>query len=340
MAGRRTNLALLALLVVAVATGALAFALGTASARIVAVLHGAAGIAMLLLAPWKSAIARRGLRRTRPRSATARRATSLLLAVVVVLALGSGFVAALAGYPAASPISPMQVHVGAALVAVPLVLLHARRRPQRVRRTDLSRRSALRLGLLAGTTTAAYASVEGVAAALALPGASRRFTGSHGVSASSPEAMPVTQWLSDRVPALDVHTWRLRVTAGGSSRDYTYEQLLRWTDERAAPLDCTGGWYSTWQWRGVRLDRVLPSDAPGRSVEIVSATGYRRRLPRREAGGVLLATAVGDVPLSPGHGFPLRLVVPGRRGFWWVKWIVRIEVLDTPSWAQPPFPLQ
>ena len=44
-------------------------------------------------------------------------------------------------------------------------------------------------------------------------------------------------------------------------------------------------------------------------------------------------------PLSVGHGFPARLVAPGRRGFWWVKWVDRIELQTTPWWWQPPFPV-
>ena len=31
---------------------------------------------------------------------------------------------------------------------------------------------------------------------------------------------------------------------------------------------------------------------------------------------------------------------PGRRGFWWVKWVVAVEVSDRPPWRQPPFPLR
>ena len=48
---------------------------------------------------------------------------------------------------------------------------------------------------------------------------------------------------------------------------------------------------------------------------------------------------VAALLLSPGHGFPLRLVAPGRRGFWWVKWVERIETSATPWWWQSPFPL-
>jgi DMSO/TMAO reductase YedYZ molybdopterin-dependent catalytic subunit len=34
------------------------------------------------------------------------------------------------------------------------------------------------------------------------------------------------------------------------------------------------------------------------------------------------------------------MVVPGQRGFAWVKWVVAIDVDDQPWWWQPPFPLQ
>jgi len=61
-------------------------------------------------------------------------------------------------------------------------------------------------------------------------------------------------------------------------------------------------------------------------VRIHSHTGYRASFPLDEAGGLLLATHVGDEPLTHGHGAPCRLVVPGHRGFQWVKWVTRVEV--------------
>jgi DMSO/TMAO reductase YedYZ molybdopterin-dependent catalytic subunit len=113
--------------------------------------------------------------------------------------------------------------------------------------------------------------------------------------------------------------------------------------EITATLDCTGGWYAEQRWRGVPLDRLVTELAPSttwRSIDVISATGYRRRLPRHDARGVLLATHIGGEPLSLGHGAPVRLVVPGRRGFWWVKWVQRVELVDQPWWWQPPYPLQ
>ena len=34
-----------------------------------------------------------------------------------------------------------------------------------------------------------------------------------------------------------------------------------------------------------------------------------------------------------------RLAAPGRRGFWWVKWVTSIELTPSPWWRQPPYPL-
>jgi len=43
---------------------------------------------------------------------------------------------------------------------------------------------------------------------------------------------------------------------------------------------------------------------------------------------VLLAYEMNGQPLTAGHGFPLRLVVPGWYGIAWVKWLNRVEVHD------------
>ena len=65
------------------------------------------------------------------------------------------------------------------------------------------------------------------------------------------------------------------------------------------------------------------------SVTVRSVTGYQRRFSLKEADEYLLATHVGGEPISHGHGLPVRLVAPGRRGFEWVKWVDSIYVNDT-----------
>jgi DMSO/TMAO reductase YedYZ molybdopterin-dependent catalytic subunit len=153
--------------------------------------------------------------------------------------------------------------------------------------------------------------------------------------------MPVTQWLNDRVPRIDPASWAVQVHAGpqGSTR-FSLLDLDAMREPVRATIDCTGGWYAEQFWEGVRLDRLLVVDAAEvRSISVRSMTGYARRFPSRDLNRLWLATRVGGSPLSPGHGFPARLVAPGRRGFWWVKWVVEVASSETPWWWQPPFPL-
>jgi DMSO/TMAO reductase YedYZ molybdopterin-dependent catalytic subunit len=89
----------------------------------------------------------------------------------------------------------------------------------------------------------------------------------------------------------------------------------------------------------VPLD-VLLGPLDGGSIVVSSVTGYARRLPAGDVADLVLATHMGGVPLTAGHGGPVRLVAPGRRGFWWVKWVDEVRVEAVPSWVQPPFPLQ
>jgi DMSO/TMAO reductase YedYZ molybdopterin-dependent catalytic subunit len=121
-------------------------------------------------------------------------------------------------------------------------------------------------------------------------------------------------------------------------RDFAYDELIAaGEDVLEATLDCTGGFYSTQYWRGISIGQLLDTvgvQNDARYVSFISVTSYRWSLPLEEARLTLLATHVGEEPLSHEHGFPLRLVAPGRRGFEWVKWITRIEVLTEPDPGQ------
>lgn len=333
MAGRRTNLALLIALATAVATGAAAFAVGTPAGAPIVVAHGVAGVIIIVLAPWKSVVVRRGLARRRRG-----RAASLVLTALIVTALVAGLGHSTGLLRSFGFVTAMQVHVAAALIALPVALVHVLRRPVRLDRSDLGRRQILRAGTVVAAGGVAYAALEGVARLSSLPGSGRRFTGSFATGSHAPDRMPVTQWLNDRVPLIEVGAWRLRVTTTSGTRSLPYDAVAAWRDALPATLDCTGGWYSEQDWEGVWVARLI-GEARGRSIAVTSSTGYERRFPLRDATNLLVATRVGGRPLSPGHGYPARLVAPGRRGFWWVKWIVAIEVDDVPWWAQPPFPL-
>lgn len=330
--GRRTNVALLLLAPSALATGALAFATGsTPWSTAVVVLHGMVGLGLVVASPRKSQTVRRGVRRARPG-----RWASILLAVLAVTTVMTGVAhtGGLVGLPFG--LTTMQLHVGAALSLAPLLTWHALSKPSRPRRTDLSRRALLRTAAAGCTAGLAWLTTEAVWAVSGARGSRRRETGSHERGSGDPATMPVTQWLFDPVAegpaAVELADARGRRTL--EVADLDGEDVLE------AVLDCTGGWYARQRWAGMRLDRVL-QPAPGdRSVVVTSVTGYRRRFGVTELDRLLLATRCAGAPLSQGHGAPVRLVAPGRRGFHWVKWVAAVELDEAPPWAQPPFPLQ
>jgi DMSO/TMAO reductase YedYZ molybdopterin-dependent catalytic subunit len=277
------------------------------------------------------------VRRSWPAAATTR-SLGTGLGVLVALTVLTGVLHAIG----VAPLSLLLIHVGIAICAAPLLLIHAWGRRQRPRRTDLSRRTLFQAGALTAAAASLWTAGEGILRLTGAPGADRRGTGSLEHGTDDPAAMPVTQWLTDTVPER-IGEW-ITVVVGGQRARIPISDLDR-GDRVRAVLDCTGGWYAAQDWAGVRLDRLLrqvpdkhlPVDG---SVDVISRTGYRRRLPLRDASVLLLATSAAGQALSDGHGAPVRLVAPGRRGFWWVKWVERIEVVDAPWWRQPPFPLQ
>ena len=83
--GRITNQILLVALVLVFGTGVAAVAAGSPGGRWAAVVHGVAGMAIVLLVPWKSRVVRGGLRRARRT-----RWVSLLLAALIVTTVIAG----------------------------------------------------------------------------------------------------------------------------------------------------------------------------------------------------------------------------------------------------------
>lgn len=332
--GRQTNQALLVALVLAFGTGVATIAVGSGNGALVAIGHGIAGLAVVLLIPWKSRVVRAGLRRSR-----FGRWLSLLLAALAVLTLIAGIGYATGALRMVAGLTGMWWHIAFGVALVPLVLWHVVARGIERRRTDLSRRALLRTGVVGAGAIGLYAVLAGLINVLALPGSRRRFTGSYETGSFSPEAMPPTIWLADVVPLVDPDEWRLMITDGRATRQLALSDLAAAGARLRATLDCTSGWYSQQDWTGAPLAALLQRGPADRSVFVHAVTGYWVRFPIADLDHLLLATSVGGLPLAPEHGFPARLVAPDRRGYWWVKWVDRIELESTPPWWQPPFPI-
>jgi hypothetical protein len=313
---RGTDWSLALLVAAGVASGLATWFAGSPGAAWVFAAHAVAGLGLLAVLVVK-------LRRVLPRLGVASAAALGLVALV----LGSGLVWAFAGRTSVGGYTVLAWHaaLGGALAAV--VLTHALARAKRPRRRDLaSRRQFLVAGAVGAGALAAWQVQRPLQRALGLPGARRRFTGSYETG-----AFPVTSWVADD-PAPSSHPLTL---TGLVHQDLS---LAPATLDRGhavtATLDCTGGFFTRQEWHGVRLAALLDEAGvePGaRHVRVISRTGYRWSFGLEHARGLVLATRVGGEPLSHGHGAPCRLVVPGRRGFQWVKWVERIEVHEDPD---------
>lgn len=326
---RRTNLALLALLPLAIFSGLVSNAIGVDWPIDPATVHGTIALAIVVLTPWKARIVATGAAKRRPS-----RWISYAFTVFVLTTVTSGLIHSHGSIDSLGPLTVMQVHVGGGLLALVAGALHYRSHPVVPKPTDLDRRAALQTAAVGASASVLWLGWEATLDAIGAPGRHRRFTGSHETASFEPDRLPVVSWLDDRVQRIDSQEWELSI----DGHPLRLEELeLQGFETIRCTLDCTGGWHSEQVWSGVGMGRLVKVDG-ARSILVRSATGYARRFPIRDLDRLWLATGVGGEPLTPGHGAPARIVAPGRRGFWWVKWVVSIETSAVPWWVQLPFP--
>ena len=350
MNARAVNVAILLLLVLELASGLGSFLSGEPDGRWLFWLHRTGGLALVVLLAWKARIATRSYRR---RGLSGSTGLSALAAILFFGSLLTGILWAVERLGRIPPVpvvgswTVLSLHVALSLLLIPLFLAHLVLRWPRPSRADLlGRRAALRmLGLLA-VGFAVLGAQEFLSALAAAPSKSnRRFTGSREEGSFAGNDHPVTNWLSDPIPRIEAGSWQLWIHGEiDSETTLSYEEVLALGDAVwEATLDCTGGWYTDQHWSGVPVHALLERAGirnEARSLLFRSSTGYVRRFSREEAADLLLATHVEDETLSAGHGFPLRLVAPGHRGYGWVKWVVELEVSSDPAWFKAPLPVQ
>jgi hypothetical protein len=298
-----------------------------------------AGWALIVLIPWKSVIALRSL----GRSWNHRFDRSLMIVFSILLAIATLTILTLVllwkwqigpYYVWFGPFAYSAIgwHWGIALGLAPLFVLHVWRRWPRPKSVDfIGRRQAMKLMGLGAAAVATWGISEAVAKSMEGTGAERRFTGSREQGSFTGLEYPVTSAAGQGKERLDPGTWTLTL------KDKVHEPLiLHYNDILAlsnskltATIDCTGGWYSTQIWRGVRLIDLLPQvSIPEERYRIIlkDVSGFTADIPATEVSQVLLATYVGGQALNHWHGYPLRAVVPSRRGGYWVKWLTEIEI--------------
>jgi DMSO/TMAO reductase YedYZ molybdopterin-dependent catalytic subunit len=150
-----------------------------------------------------------------------------------------------------------------------------------------------------------------------------------------PRTLPVLHY--GPIPAFRQDSWDLRIFGATASGD---EARLSWHDVQALPAsEITADFHCVTKftvpdlrWSGVLATDLLckfpPAEAATHAM-IWADFGYSAniRISDFAADDTILATHRDSEPLSPEHGFPLRLVVPTLYAWKSVKWVRAIEYL-------------
>ena len=198
------------------------------------------------------------------------------------------------------------------------------------------------------------------------PFCSETILGSLGSPITPTESFYIRSHFSD-VPELDPDTWRLQIEGLVSKPiDLSLDDLRSMpSKELVITLECAGnsrsyvnppaeglafrhGAVGTARWKGVPLKAVLEQAGVLESASEALFEGadvgeeeeegttfdlpYSRSLPLEKAihQDTLLVYEMNGEPLTPFHGYPVRLVVPGWFGMASVKWLLKVTLTDRP----------
>lgn len=153
-----------------------------------------------------------------------------------------------------------------------------------------------------------------------------------------PQAVPVntTAESAGVIDAARATDWRLTILNGTRRERLSLAELqsLPQTEVRL-PIACVEGWSTTADWSGVRLHDLL--------LRIGASSGATIRFTSLQQGGAYSQTTMGPEfaedtttivalklngsELDLDHGYPVRVMAPGRPGVLQTKWLSSIEVL-------------
>jgi DMSO/TMAO reductase YedYZ molybdopterin-dependent catalytic subunit len=164
-----------------------------------------------------------------------------------------------------------------------------------------------------------------------------------------PRALPPGQRLADGfpvhhygpVPRFKPDSWRLTVTgatADGVDHHLTYAQFCELPRTKVhADMHCASRWSlldNTWEGVATRtlLDVIPPADD---CVAVMAWAEYgysaNLRLEDFTSPRSIMATHRNGEPLTPEHGWPLRLIVPHLYTYKGPKWLRQVTYLTEPA---------
>src|SRR5690242_491658 len=171
-------------------------------------LHGIAGMWLLLLLWGK-------LRRVWPRLIHPRRwdrctVFGMLALLVVALALGSGIWWVTGGELYFAGFNLLNWHITLGFVLAAAITIHMFARAKRLRKRDITgRRQALQFSALLLGSAALWPAQQFTERVLNLPGTRERFTGSRESNSYAGNIFPTSSWVADAPRPIAEQTWRL-----------------------------------------------------------------------------------------------------------------------------------
>ena len=159
-----------------------------------------------------------------------------------------------------------------------------------------------------------------------------------------PARLPPGQYLTEKwpvlhagsVPETDLATWDFRVFG-----EVERPVALSWGELQSLPskeieldIHCVTRWSRfDARFRGVHWSELAKLAGPrpsGRYVVAHAEHGFTANVPLRalEDENALLAYEADGEPLTPDHGWPLRLVIPSKYFWKSAKWLRGIELVD------------
>ena len=131
-------------------------------------------------------------------------------------------------------------------------------------------------------------------------------------------------------------SWTLTLAVAGTERSFTRAELLALPQtEVRLPIACVEGWSQMATWRGVRLRDLadLMKADPETSFRLISLE-ERGSFSKTQMGReyvrdslTLVALELNGETLDLEHGYPARMIAPGRPGVLQTKWLSRIEAI-------------
>ncbi|SMQ74242.1 molybdopterin-dependent oxidoreductase [Agreia sp. VKM Ac-1783] len=157
------------------------------------------------------------------------------------------------------------------------------------------------------------------------------------VKGTGPNALPVNR-TAKAAQVLDTAVspdWALTISNGPRTVSLTRAELLALPQTTVElPISCVEGWSQMATWKGVRLRELLnkvgADTAQGlKLTSLEKKGGYRVTQMGPEYAfdaSTLVALEVNGDTLDIDHGYPARMIAPGRPGVLQTKWLSKLEV--------------